>query len=142
MSGLSKHLFFALLICIWLSVEVSAQVTAEISGTVKDQSGAVLPGVEVTLTQTETSTMRSAVTNETGSYVLSNLPIGPYRLEAGLPGFRTFVQTGIVLQVGSSPSINPVLAVGQISEQVEVQANATLVETRSVGVGQVVENAR
>ena len=86
--------------------------------------------------------MRSAVTNETGSYVLPNLPIGPYRLEAALPGFRTFVQTGIVLQVNGSPVVNAVLEVGQVTEQVEVQANAALVETRSAGVGQVVENAR
>src|SRR5437870_2204602 len=143
MRGLWKHLLFvALLICTWLSAEVSAQVTAEISGVVKDQSGAVLPGVEVTVTQTETSTTRGAVTNETGSYLLSNLPIGPYRLEAGLPGFRTFVQTGIVLQVGSSPTVNPVLEVGQVTEQVEVQANAALVETRNAGIGSVVENAR
>jgi carboxypeptidase family protein/TonB-dependent receptor-like protein len=119
-----------------------AQATAQISGTAKDQSGAVLPGVEVTVTQTETGVARSAVTNETGSYVLTNLPLGPYRLEAGLPGFRTFVQTGIVLQVNSSPAINPVLEVGQVSEQVEVKSDATLVETRTVGVGQVVENAR
>src|SRR5213595_2951025 len=96
----------------------------------------------MTVTQTETAVTRSAVSNETGSYVLSNLPIGPYRLEAGLPGFRTFVQTGIVLQINSSPAINPVLEVGQVSEQVEVQANAALVETRNAGVGQVVENAR
>src|SRR5438552_15972554 len=54
-----------------------AQATAQISGTVKDQSGAVLPGVEVTATQTETAIARNAVTNETGSYVLSNLAIGP-----------------------------------------------------------------
>jgi len=119
-----------------------AQATAQIAGTVKDQTGAVLPGVEVTVTQIETGTTRSAVTNETGSYVLSSLPIGPYRLEATLPGFRTYAQTGIVLQVNSSPVVNPVLEVGQVSEQVEVQANATLVETRSAGVGQVVENAR
>src|SRR4029453_2316427 len=71
-----------------------------------------------------------------------NLPIGPYKVEAALPGFRTFVQNGIVLQVNTSPLINPVLEVGQVSEQVEVQANAALVETRSAGVGQVVENAR
>ena len=122
--------------------DILAQGTAQINGTVKDQTGAVLPGVEVTVTQTETGTTRSTITNETGSYVLSNLPIGPYRLEAGLPGFRTYVQTGIVLQVNSSPVVNAVLAVGQVTEQVEVQANATLVETRSVGVGQVVENAR
>ena len=121
---------------------VWAQATAQISGTVKDQTGAVLPGVEVTVTQTDTAASRTAVTNETGSYVLSNLPIGPYRLEAGLPGFRTFVQTGIVLQVNASPAVNPVLEVGQVSEQVEVQANAALVETRTVGVGQVIENAR
>jgi hypothetical protein len=119
-----------------------AQVTAQISGTAKDQSGAVLPGVEITVTQTDTSIARNTITNETGSYVLPNLPIGPYKLEAGLPGFRTFVQTGIVLQVNSSPVVNVVLEVGQVSEQVEVQANATLVETRNVGVGSVVENAR
>src|SRR5438105_15664640 len=81
---------------------VWAQVTAQISGTVRDQSGAVLPGVEVTATNTGTGISRNAVTNETGGYVLPNLPIGPYRLEAALPGFRTFVQTGIVLQVNSS----------------------------------------
>ena len=134
--------FVGMLVVTLNCAEVWAQATAQISGTVKDQSGAVLPGVEVTATQTDTGVTRNAVTNETGSYVLSNLPIGPYRLEAGLPGFRTFVQTGIVLQVNSSPVINAVLEVGQVSEQVEVQANAALVETRTVGVGQVIENAR
>jgi hypothetical protein len=117
-----------------------AQATAQISGTAKDQSGAVLPGVEIRATQTETGIARDAVTNETGSYALANLPIGPYRLEASLPGFRTYVQTGIVLQVNSSPAVNVVLEVGQVSEQVEVQANATLVETRNAGVGTVMEN--
>src|SRR5437762_2018141 len=115
-----------------------AQATAQISGTVRDQSGAVLPGVEVTATQTDTGIARSAVTNETGSYVLSNLALGPYRLEAALPGFRTYAQTGIVLQVNSSPVVNAVLEVGQVTEQVEVQANAALVETRSSAVGQIV----
>jgi hypothetical protein len=119
-----------------------AQATAQISGTVRDQTGAVLPGVEVTATQTDTGIARSAVTNETGSYVLPNLAIGPYRLEATLPGFRTFVQVGIVLQVNANPVINPILEVGQVSEQVEVQANAALVETRSQGVGAVMENQR
>jgi len=141
-----KETRVTLLVVLFISVmacaDLWAQATAQITGTVKDQSGAVLPGVEVTATQTETSIARTAITNETGSYVLSNLPIGPYRLEAGLPGFRTFVQTGIVLQVNSSPAINPVLEVGQVTEQVEVQANAALVETRNAGIGQVVENAR
>ena len=109
-------IFAVMFILVMTCTGVWAQATAQISGTVKDQSGAVLPGVEVTVTQTETGIMRDAVTNETGSYVLPNLPIGPYRLEAALPGFRTYVQTGIVLQVNSSPVINVVLEVGQVTE--------------------------
>ena len=96
----------------------AAQATAQISGTVRDQSAAVLPGVEVTVTQTDTGVSRNTLTNETGSYVLPNLPLGPYKLEAGLPGFRTFVQSGIILQVNSSPVINPVLEVGQVTDQI------------------------
>src|SRR5215471_21474886 len=100
---------------------VWAQATEQISGTVRDQSGAVLPGVEVTATHTGTGAARTALSNESGSYVLSNLPIGPYRVEAALAGFRTFVQTGIVLQVNSNPVVDVALQVGQVSETVEVQ---------------------
>src|SRR3989441_2524937 len=135
---LSVVLFISLIAC----TDMWAQATAQISGTARDQSGAVLPGVEITVTQTETGIPRTAVTNETGSYVLPNLPLGPYRLEAALPGFRTYVQTGIVLQVNGSPVINLVLEVGQVAEQVEVQANAGLVETRNSTVGSVIENER
>src|SRR5437899_11258758 len=118
--------------------------TSQITGTIKDQTGAVLPGAEVTVTQTDTEAKRTAVSDETGSYILANLPIGPYRLEVSLPGagFRTYVQNGIVLQVGSNPLTPVVLAVGQVSEQVEVNADAALVETRSTGVGQVIDNVR
>jgi len=119
-----------------------AQSTAQINGIVKDQTGALLPGTEVSATQTATGAKRSVVTDETGSYVLTNLPIGPYMLEVSLPGFRTYVQTGIVLQVNSNPTISVVLQVGQITEQIEVQANTALVETRSVGVGAVIDNQR
>src|SRR6185503_3008831 len=119
-----------------------AQDTAQIGGTVTDASGAVLPGVEVSATQTATGLVRNVVTNEAGIFVLTNLSIGPYRLEAVLPGFRTFSQTGIVLQVGANPLINISLEIGQVSETVEVQADAALVETRSTGVGQVMVNVR
>src|SRR5437016_11001464 len=129
-------------LCLLSCAMVWAQSTAQISGAVKDQSGAVLPGVEITATQTDKGIVRMAVTNETGSYVLANLPLGPYRVEAALPGFRSYLQMGIVLQVNSSPEINIQLEVGQVSEQVEVQANAALVETRTVGIGQVIENER
>ena len=119
-----------------------AQGTAQLSGTVKDQSGAVLPGVEVSATQTATGAKRTGVSDETGSFVLPNLPIGPYLLEASLPGFKSYVQSGIVLQVGANPLINIALQVGQIADQIEVQADAALVETRSTGVGQMIDNQR
>src|SRR5437773_12528649 len=83
-----------------------AQATAQISGTVKDSSGAVLPGAEITATQTDTGVSRMTITNETGQYILPNLPVGPYKVDATLPGFRTFQQTGIVLQVNTTPTIN------------------------------------
>src|SRR5436190_5382977 len=134
--------FIGILALVISSGNAWAQATAQMSGTVQDSSGAVLPGVELTATQTATGINRTIVTNETGSYVLPNLPLGPYKLEAALPGFRTYVQTGITLQVNSKPTINVVLQVGQISEQVEVQANSALVETRSLSVGQVMETAR
>src|SRR5215470_9583254 len=135
-------LWTVVLICVFACNFVWAQATAQISGTVTDSSGAVLPGVEIKATQTETGITRTAITNETGIYVLPSLPLGPYRLEAALAGFRTFVQTGIVLQVNSNPVVNLALQVGQVAETVEVQANASQVETRSAGVGQVFENQR
>src|SRR5713226_8283402 len=120
--------FFVLVVVVTILVTASAwaQSTAQVSGTVKDATGAVLPGAEITATQTETGISRMTVSNETGAYTLPNLPLGPYKLEASLPGFRTFVQTGIVLQVNSNPVINVTLEVGQRTEQVEVQANASL----------------
>src|SRR2546427_8698213 len=121
---------------------VWAQTTTQISGTVTDQSGARLPGAEVTATQTETGVTRTVVSNETGTYVLASLPTGPYKLEVTLPGFRTVARTGIVLDVNANPVINISLDVGQVTETVEVQANAALVETRSVGVGQLMETQR
>src|SRR5438132_9767174 len=136
------RVFLFFLISIVSCLSVFAQSTAQLSGTVRDQSGAVLPGVEITVTQTATGLARSVVTNETGSYVLPNLPIGPYRLEASLPGFRMFVQTGIILQVNANPEINIVMEVGQVAETVEVQADAALVETRNTGVGQIIDNVR
>ena len=142
---MKRFSFFVLsgvLVLVLGRTDVWAQATAQISGTARDQSGAVLPGVEITATQTDTGISRNTVSNENGSYVMPNLALGPYRLEAVLPGFRTYAQTGIVLQVNSNPVINVTLEVGQVSEHVDVQANAALVETRSSTVGSVVENQR
>ena len=117
-----------------------AQVTAQINGTVADSSGAVLPGVTVVAIQTDTGFRREAVTDERGAFALLNLPIGPYRLEATLAGFRSFAQTGIVLQVNSNPVINVTLQLGELSETLTVEGQAPLVETRNPAIGQVITN--
>ena len=123
-------------------IDAAAQATAQITGAVKDQTGAVLPGVEIVVTQSQTGARRNTVTNETGLFILPSLPLGSYQLEASLPGFRTYVQTGIILQVDNNLSINPVMEVGQTTENIEVQANAAQVETREVGVARVMETER
>ena len=118
------------------------QEVAQISGTVTDASGSVVPGVEVTVKQAETGLSRGATTDSNGFYVLPNLPLGPYRLEAMKMGFRTFVQTGLVLQVGTNPEIPISLAVGNVSDQVVVEATASQVETRAAGVGTTVVDSQ
>src|SRR2546427_5505570 len=124
---------FVLSVCFAVCMNLSAQTAsvAQINGTVKDQSGALLPGVDIKVTHAETGYSRSAVTDETGAYILPNLPIGPYRLEASLPGFSTYVQTGIVLQVNSNPTIPIVLAVGAVSETDYDQAQSAQVGTHN-----------
>ena len=115
MENQGKRVIVGLLLSVLICAPVWAQSTAQISGTVKDQTGAVLPGVEVTMTQTGTGLARAAITDETGNYVIASLSIGPYRFEAALPGFKTYAQTGIVLQVNSNPVMNATLEVGQVS---------------------------
>src|SRR5215475_12324510 len=135
-------LVIAILFYVTAPAPARAQATAQLTGTVRDASGAVLPGVQVMATQTETGNSRMTVTNETGFYVLPSLLLGPYKIEASLPGFKTFTQTGIVLQVGSNPVIDVRMEVGQVAQAVEVEADVATVETRNVGVGTVVETQR
>ena len=116
--------------------------TAQVTGLVRDTSGGVLPGVDVTATQTDTGLKRSTVTEANGSYTLPNLPIGPYRLDVNLPGFKSYVRSGLVLQVNDAPVINVELSVGAVEETVQVQAASPLVETRNTGLGQVIGNER
>jgi hypothetical protein len=118
------------------------QAVSQITGTTKDQSGAVVPGVEVTAVKTDTGARRTAVTGESGEFVIPNLQIGPYRLEAAKQGFQRYVQNGIELQVDSSPSIPITLGIGDLTQTVQVEANAVLVETQKLGVGTVMETQR
>jgi hypothetical protein len=138
-----RHVVVLCVVALLLStVPALAQATAELAGRVTDESGAVLPGVTVTATQTDTGFSRTVVTDDGGNWVMPNLPTGPYRLEVSLQGFRTYVQTGIVLQVDARPTINATLGVGNIEETVSVEAAAPIVDVRSAGISAVVEQER
>ena len=139
-----KKLVGIVMVLLLLGVDLWSQSVSvsQINGTVKDQSGAILPGVEVKATQTDTQFSRTTITDEMGAYGLSNLPVGPYRLEASLAGFRAYVQTGIILQVNTNPAIPIILEVGATSESIQVTADAAMVETRQNGVGQIVDQRR
>ena len=116
--------------------------TSQISGSVQDQSGAAVAGAEVHVTQTDTGLQRRVTSSGDGSYVITSLPSGPYEMQVSKAGFNSFVQKGIVLQVNSNPAINPILAVGAVTSEVVVQAGATMVETQSTAIGQVIDNQR
>ncbi|MGH9383301.1 MAG: carboxypeptidase regulatory-like domain-containing protein [Vicinamibacterales bacterium] len=134
----------AALMCVIPTDTGWAQAVAgsQVSGIVRDSSGGALPGAEVTITKTDTGTVRTVFTSADGSYLIPNLPVGPYQLKVVLQGFTTYVQEGIVLQVSTNPQINVSLAVGTVTEQVTVIANSSLIETHSTGIGQVVDNQR
>jgi hypothetical protein len=119
-----------------------SQSTAQIHGTVQDSSGGAVAGVEVKATQTETGLSRSVTSEADGGFVLTNLPLGPYRLEFSKEGFARAIESAIVLQVGSDPALSVALKVGAVTEQVNVEANAALVETRSLGIGEVIQTQR
>jgi hypothetical protein len=115
---------------------------SQLSGTVHDSSGGALPGAMVAVTKTDTGQTRSVATGGDGTYQFPNLPVGPYQLKVSLQGFNTYVRDGIILQVGSNPVVNVSLAIGTLGETVTVNADATLIETHSTGVGQVIDNQR
>ena len=140
MKRILTQLVLVSVLCLGCCGGLFAQATSQISGTVKDATGAVVAGAEITVTQTETGVTRSATSDASGVYVLPSLPLGPYRMEVKKEGFTTYVQTGIVLQVASAPTIDPVLKVGAVTQSVQVEATAPMVETSSTGVGQVVNS--
>jgi len=137
-----KALLSVTLLCFTATAVLSAQGTAQIHGTVKDASGAAVPGAEVKATQTETGVSRTVNSGADGGYVFTNMPTGPYQIEVTKQGFSKAVQTGIALQVNTDPLVEIALKVGAVTEQVNVEANASQVETRNSTVGQVIENQR
>jgi hypothetical protein len=119
-----------------------AVAVAEVSGQVADATGAFVPGAQVKATQTETQFTRSATADALGNYTLVNLPVGPYSLEVRADGFKTFVQSGIILQVGNKVQINVSLQLGAVTENVVVSADATMVETKNTSVAEVIDSRR
>jgi hypothetical protein len=142
-SAREATVFVRLLVCLVFGCAVAwAQATSQIGGVIRDATGSGVPGAEIKVTQTATNLVRTATSDAAGEYVLPNLPIGPYQLEVRKEGFTRYLQSGIVLQVDSNPAIDAVLMIGSVNEQVNVEASAALVETRSTGIGTVVDNQR
>ena len=142
MSHAVKLALIAQLVGALIAPAAFGQAVSQITGTARDQSGAAVPGVQITATQTDTGVTRTATTDEGGNYILPNLPLGPYKLEATKMGFQNFVQIGIELQVNSAPNVPVTLAVGDVTQTIEVEANANQVETEKLGVGTVMETQR
>ena len=119
---------------------VSAQVTTgTISGVVQDSSGAVIPGVSVTVKNLDTGTARSVTTDERGRYTAPNLTLGNYEIEGELTGFQTEIRRGITLTVGREAVVSLTLKVGQLSDAVTITAEAPLVESTTPAMSSLVD---
>src|SRR5262249_27852092 len=118
----------------------SQATTGTIEGTVMDQSGAVLPNVEVKLKNAETGVTRSLVTDERGLFRAPLLPVGRYDASITFSGFAPFQQTGIPLTVGQTANLNIRMTVAGATEQVSVTAEAPLIESARTQVSSTVND--
>src|SRR5271155_2553477 len=114
------------------------EIAGSIRGTVLDASGATVSGASVTAIQTETGLVRTATTDSQGSYTLVELLVGHYRIEAEAKGFKKYIQEGISLDVNQTATIIIHLPVGIPTQEVRVQADASLVETTVTSLGKTV----
>ncbi len=121
-----------------LAPALSAQVSATLSGIVTDQSGAAVAGADVTVKNLETGAGRTTTTQETGQYQVFALPIGEYEVRATKPGFAEQIQTGIRLVVGQEASVNVMLRVGPVSQQIKVNSDAPLVSVTTADISGLV----
>src|SRR5881396_1977034 len=108
------------IIALGTSLSFAQTSTATILGTVKDTSGALVPGVSITVKHTESGLTRSVVSGERGAYNVPLLPVGAYEITTTMPGFKQQVRTGINLVVGQEAVVDLTLEVGANSEQVTV----------------------
>ena len=113
-----------------------------VAGRVTDSSGAVLPGVTVTVTNRDTNVTNDAVTNETGTYSLLYLQPGPYTVSAELQGFKKVSRENVEVRLGDRLELDFKLEVGSLQEVITVAADTPLLETRSGSAGQVIDEKR
>ncbi len=137
-----RLLCFVLCLAFLIAVSSYGQTLGEIVGEVKDSSGAVIPGANVTVTNTATNTSRSVTTNEAGLYAFPALVPGPYRLKVEATGFKTITRANVELQVQQTARVDFAMEVGQITETIEVAASAQMMATENATVGTVIENRR
>ena len=122
-----------------LSGVASAQTAGEITGEVKDQSGAIAPGVPVIATNSETNAARTTSTNSAGVYSFPSLNPGKYNVKVEAPGFQTSLRSGVELQVQQTARVDFTLTVGQASQTIEVSASGEMLTTESASVGTVIQ---
>ncbi len=134
----SLVVYTVLCLCLIVGLRPALQAqnsTATISGTVADSQGARLPNTKIMVTNIGTGVSTSTVANADGAYTVASLPIGNYRVEAQREGFKTSIQEPVVLTVGQDASVRLVLTVGKVSENVEVAAEVSTVDTNSSSLG-------
>ena len=112
--------------------------SAQIQGVVSDSSGAAVPKSKIKVIQTSTQFEKTTESRQDGTYVLPDLPIGPYRIEVSAGGFKTFVQSGIELEVGNRLSVPVTLQVGSVEQEVVVNSSASQVDTEKSSISEVV----
>jgi len=118
---------------------VFAQIsTATILGVVRDASGALVPGVNISIKHVESGLTRTAISNERGGYSVPLLPVGPYEITTTMPGFKQEVRKGINLVVGQEAVVDLTLDVGAAAEQVTVTEEAQLVNTTTSATSGVI----
>ena len=131
----------ALLASLAVSARAGAQQqTGEIFGKVTDGSGAVLPGVTVTLTGPVLLQPLTAIASDTGTYQFPRLSIGTYTVKFDLAGFKTIVKEGILVTVGFSAQVNAQMAISSVQETVTVTGESPVVDTRKTGTKQTFTN--
>ena len=117
---------------------VAQQITGNIRGTVSDPTGAVVQSATVTAKQSETGLTRTATTDHSGNYLLVELPVGHYRLEVAAKGFQQYLQEGISLNVNETATVSVRLMLGKETQQVQVRADAELIQTTVSSLGKAV----